>query len=94
MKPKHLEIQSKLNFKRLLNKKKLIQYKGGKCIICKYDKDIPAAYDFHHVDPSRKSFGIANRLLYSMSKLTKEADKCVLLCCRCHQEFHEGMHTI
>jgi hypothetical protein len=35
-------------------KQQLIQYKGGKCSVCGYDKDCPSAYEFHHRDPSTK----------------------------------------
>lgn len=67
---------------------KLVQYKGGKCQICGYDKPIPAVYDFHHRDPSKKKFSISCNLCKSFAALTTEADKCDLLCCRCHREFH------
>ena len=69
-------------------KQKLIDYKGGKCERCGYDKLIPSAYDFHHREPSKKKFGIANNLCKSLNILKKEVDKCDLLCCRCHAEVH------
>lgn len=36
-------------------KLKLIEEMGGKCEICGYDKNI-SALEFHHKDPSQKSF--------------------------------------
>ena len=69
-------------------KRKLIAYKGGKCIVCGYDKDVPSVYDFHHRDPETKKFAISKGYHNSIEKLKKEADKCDLLCCRCHQELH------
>lgn len=33
----------------------LVEYKGGKCCICGYNKCIEAL-EFHHLDPSQKDF--------------------------------------
>ena len=66
---------------------KLIEYKGGKCSRCGYDKKVPAAYDFHHNDPGEKDFGIGGKS-WSYERLKTEADKCTLVCCRCHSEIH------
>ena len=35
-------------------------YKGGRCQICGYDKCIEAL-EFHHLDPTRKDFGISHK---------------------------------
>lgn len=43
--------------KREKLKKDAIEYKGGKCQICGYDK-CDSALEFHHLDPSQKDFGI------------------------------------
>lgn len=74
-------------------KRKLIQYKGGKCEICGYDKDCPPAYDFHHLDPSEKDFSVSNSNL-SFEKLRMEVDKCILVCRRCHAEIHYEWNKI
>lgn len=34
-----------------------LEYKGNKCCICGYDK-CKDALDFHHLDPTKKDFGI------------------------------------
>lgn len=68
-------------------KLKLIEYKGGKCDRCGYNKKVPSAYDFHHNDPSKKDFGISGKS-WSYEKLKKETDKCTLLCKTCHSEVH------
>jgi hypothetical protein len=65
----------------------LIEYKGGKCEKCGYDK-CAEALDFHHVDPATKSFSISKAKGNKMDALKKEADKCVLLCSNCHREEH------
>lgn len=65
-----------------------LEYKGGKCCQCGYDK-CPAALEFHHTDPSEKDFGIsAKGLTRSWEKLKEELDKCILVCSNCHREIH------
>lgn len=67
----------------------LLEYKGGKCIKCSYNK-CPSVLSFHHVDESSKEFNIDNRVCngYKYERLLKEVDKCVILCQVCHQEEH------
>jgi hypothetical protein len=75
---------------RQKKKKELIEYKGGKCQKCGYNKDCPTAYAFHHRDPKTKNFGIGSRgLCRSIKDLKNETDKCDLLCVRCHAELHD-----
>ena len=70
---------------------KAIEYKGGKCIICGYKKS-SRALNFHHIDPSKKSFGISARgVTRAWIKVQKELDKCVLLCANCHAEVHDSL---
>ena len=69
----------------------LVEYKGGKCKICGYNKS-PMALDLHHIDPKTKSFGLAVRgLTRSWEALKREADKCALICANCHREIHAGI---
>lgn len=67
----------------------LINYLGGKCCRCGYDKSI-AALEFHHRDPESKSFSLDMRKISgkSMDELKEEADKCDLVCSNCHKEIH------
>ncbi len=67
---------------------KLIEYKGGKCSRCGYNKDVPRAYQFHHRDSSQKDFQIGGKSL-SFQTLKKEVDKCDLVCSNCHAEIHD-----
>jgi predicted Zn-ribbon and HTH transcriptional regulator len=46
----------------LSRKLEIIRLKGGKCERCGYDKNI-AALEFHHLDPSIKSFQLDSRHL-------------------------------
>ena len=72
-------------------KKKLmaIQYKGGKCQQCNYNKCI-AALVFHHRDPLTKLFSIGDGNTRNWNIIKKELDKCDLLCSNCHAEKHHN----
>ena len=74
--------------KRHRIKEKLVEYKGGKCEICGYNKCLNAL-DFHHRNPEDKEFAL-NTANYNKSfeTLKKEADKCILVCSNCHREIH------
>jgi 5-methylcytosine-specific restriction endonuclease McrA len=68
-----------------------VEYKGGRCQTCGYDRCIEAL-EFHHLDPARKDFEISHKgYTRSWEKVREEADKCILLCANCHREFHAGM---
>ena len=73
--------------KRKRNKIKLVEYKGGKCEICGYNKCIDAL-EFHHLDPSEKEYGLSNGNTSNFEKMKSEADKCILVCANCHREIH------
>lgn len=66
-----------------------IELKGGKCIDCGYQGH-PAAFDFHHRDPTKKDFNVSKFKL--KSKMTddviRELEKCDLLCAICHRIRH------
>src|SRR5581483_400042 len=70
---------------RATRKLKLVSMFGGACRICGYSTQCPAAFTFHHAEPSQKVFEIGSiGLLRKWSELVAEAKKCILLCCRCH----------
>jgi hypothetical protein len=71
----------------------LVEYKGGKCQICNYNKCI-SNLSFHHLDPAKKNFPITQAMDKPMELLKQEANKCILVCCRCHGEIHAGMLSI
>lgn len=73
--------------KQCARKKYAVDYKGGKCIVCGYDKYL-GALDFHHVDPTKKEFNISKLDTYSLAILNVELDKCILVCKNCHAEIH------
>lgn len=70
-----------------------VEYAGGKCQECGYDK-CKRALHFHHIDPKNKEFGIfESRPGYKKTRnweqLKIEIDKCILLCGNCHMELHD-----
>jgi len=78
--------------KRKQIKKDLVEYKGGKCENCGYDKCV-AAMDFHHKNREEKDFAVSSRgRTHSWKKLIEEVDKCSLLCANCHRELHENIN--
>lgn len=79
----------KQNERALKRKMELIEYKGGKCEKCGYDKNL-SALEFHHINPSEKEFQIDSRHISNTSivRLKKEINKCMLLCSNCHKEIH------
>ena len=75
------------NLQREIKRKiQMIEYKGGKCIKCGYNKNI-AALDFHHLESDNKDFNIAH-VGGGLEKMKKELDKCILVCSNCHREIH------
>ena len=65
-----------------------IEYKGGKCEQCGYDRCIEAL-EFHHTDPTKKDFNISSKgYTRSWKRVQEELDKCVTLCANCHREVH------
>lgn len=70
-------------------KARAIKYKGGRCVECGYDR-CTRALQFHHLDPTKKDFGIGGKSL-SWDKIKTELDKCILVCGNCHAEIHDGL---
>jgi hypothetical protein len=80
--------QEYVQLRRYRLKEKAIEYKGGKCEICGYDKCI-GALEFHHKDPSQKDFGIgSDGCTRCWDKVKEELDKCICVCANCHREIH------
>ena len=73
---------------------KAVEYKGGCCQKCGYDKCI-SALEFHHLDPNQKDFHISKSgHSRSWERVKNELDKCVLLCSNCHKETHEEIEKM
>lgn len=80
--------------RRLALKIQAVEYKGGKCCICGYNRYV-GALDFHHKDSSDKSFGISEKgWTISWERIKDELDKCILVCSNCHREIEAGIIDI
>ncbi len=80
-----------VNKRRKKMKAMAVEYKGGKCEKCGYDKCI-GALEFHHLDPSQKDFGIGGkRQTAAWETIKQEVDKCILVCANCHREIHANI---
>ena len=65
-----------------------VEYKGGSCAVCGYNRCIEAL-EFHHNNSSGKDFSISEKgYTRSWAKVKEELDKCMLLCANCHREIH------
>ena len=61
-----------------------------KCEICGESES--ACLDFHHKDPSEKDNIISQvAKTWSLERLKKEIDKCMVLCANCHRKVHAGI---
>ena len=79
---------------RRRRKQKLVEYYGGKCVLCGYDKSMSALH-FHHVDPTIKSEQPTKVIgQWSIERAKEELDKCILVCSNCHAEIHEEEYDI
>jgi hypothetical protein len=74
-------------------KLKAIEYKGGKCISCGYNK-YPDVLEFHHRDPSEKEFEWNKLRKRNWESVLKELDKCDMLCANCHRERHHEIFSL
>jgi len=75
--------------RRYRTKLKAIEYLGGKCNRCGYDKH-PSALEFHHKNPAEKEFTIGNVANRAWDIIIKELDKCELICSNCHNIEHSN----
>ena len=75
---------------RKIIKKWAVEYKGGKCCKCGYNKCIDAL-DLHHLNPTEKDFNLSDRNLnLDWQAIVPELDKCILVCANCHREIHSN----
>jgi hypothetical protein len=72
----------------------LVSEAGGACRLCGYDRCL-AALEFHHLDPTTKSFGLAFAgVTRGIAEMRTEAAKCILLCSNCHAEVEAGVREV
>jgi hypothetical protein len=66
-----------------------IDYLGGKCLNCKFDK-YTCSLDIHHLDPSIKDKNFRYMRGWKKERILNEIKNCVLLCRNCHAAVHAG----
>ncbi len=77
--------------RRKLIRERAIEYKGGKCESCGYQR-CNEALEFHHSDPKKKGFSISSKgYTRSWERVKQELDKCMILCANCHRELHSKL---
>lgn len=82
-----------IDFRRRI-KIALVEAFGHKCCYCGLEDD-PVLYDFHHLNPKEKSFGIANSsTTRSREAYLEESKKCIMLCSNCHRRIENNLITI
>ncbi len=93
----HKEHLDKLKWERRERNRKFVQkYKLDRgCSKCGYNR-CATALDCHHRDPTSKLFSIGKMAGGSMSieSITREIEKCDILCRNCHAELHEALGYI
>ncbi len=63
----------------------------NRCSVCGVEDDI-IIYDFHHLDPTSKSFGIGSAsTTRSKRAYANEAKKCVMVCANCHRKIEKNL---
>ncbi len=67
-------------------KRRAVEYMGGKCVFCDYNKCVDSLH-FHHVNPKEKEFQISGKSI-NFERIKKELKKCILVCANCHAELH------
>ena len=86
----HRQISSRISMHRRRIKRKAVDYSGGKCIRCSYNRH-ENSLAFHHLDPSTKESGIASGCTHGWDRTKIEVDKTILVCHNCHAEYHAGL---
>lgn len=87
-------LKNAVTIRRRTLKERAVKVLGDACTICGYAKH-PGVLDFHHLDPSTKSFGISSGgFSRSWASIEDELKKCILLCANCHREIELGITEI
>ena len=62
--------------------------KESKCSKCGEERWF--CLEYHHIDPSKKKFGIAVSVSigYGKKRILEEIKKCIVLCANCHRKLH------
>lgn len=72
----------------------LKQIKGSSCYICG-EKHNHSDMDFHHLEPKEKEINVSTAVSknWSLTRLKKEINKCIIVCRPCHRQIHKEMRN-
>lgn len=70
-------------------KERALEYKGGRCVICGYDR-CPAALHFHYADSADREFFISASARWVDMRVA--LDRTTLLCANCRAEVRANWH--
>lgn len=71
-------------------RQRLAEYKSSlQCQCC--GENTTVCLDFHHIDPSTKSFQLSNPSTRGWEAIMEEVAKCVVVCKNCHTKIHAGL---
>lgn len=70
----------------------LVEAFHHRCAYCGL-QDEPCIYDFHHLIPENKDFGLSAGISKSRQSILQEAKKCVMLCANCHRKIENNLIT-
>lgn len=90
---KKIKNYEKVKSRRQKLKEMAVEYLGGKCIECGYNKCI-WSLSFHHRNSKEKDFTISQNSTLRWDKIKNELDKCDLLCSNCHAELHYKIYKL
>ena len=71
-------------------KRQIIENIKSECSCAKCGDTRGYVLDYHHINPEDKETNISRMISnrYTLDKVDKEIDKCIVLCANCHREFH------
>lgn len=93
----HYKDNKELYYER--KRKRLAEIKGwfawykSTCSCEHCDEDDPVCLEFHHKDPSQKSIEVSRAVSdgWSIIRIEKEIEKCLVLCANCHRKIHDDL---
>lgn len=61
-----------------------------RCLVC--SESHIRCLEFHHIDPTKKRWAVADSVTHdSLKRLKEEIRKCVVLCANCHCKVHNNL---